>query len=195
MVPLALRVCRSARCRKALESNGLRGLEPSELQKDPWPALSIGMPLWFMCFCVWTGKYWLVQQLKRPARVRLLHPSCPTSFVLWLSDAVRNSERCFPHCVPLLVDLHSWDAESRSAYHLLCHHLFCFCGVRSLIIILSWETFPRKNATEVHEVQVHLVWFCWIAPHCLRLSCVCVMGSRVSQQQLDSNSHLKCCQR
>lgn len=75
---------------------------------------------------------------------------------------------------------------SRSARQLLgggwSPRPFLFCALCSLVIVLSRGTFPSKNATGIHKVQVYLVWFwtgfCWGVPRCLRLSCMCVMDIR-----------------
>lgn len=34
-----------------------------------------------------------------------------------------------------------------------------FCALCSLVIVVSWGSFPSKNATRVHKVHIYLVWF------------------------------------
>ena len=161
-------ICRSAKCRGALDSNGLRYSCSHQSCRSVHGPLNICMPLLFMCFWCMNEGALACMAAVTPSRSS---PALSLAFLMICTLAVRFCERG-----AFLTASHWWwirvpgmqkahapvpalsPAASRSAYQLLwggkSPRLFLFCGLCRVVIILSWQTFPSKHTTKVHKVQV-----------------------------------------
>lgn len=121
---------------------------------------------------------------------------------------------CFPHCIPLVLDPHSREAESS------CSHPCPITPCKQECLSAAWGWLISQTSFILCSVQLGYCcvlrklpqqkchWgsqgpdtlglvstgFCCGVPHCLRLSCMCY-GHKAAQQQVEPNSHLKCCRR
>lgn len=143
-------------------------LEPSELQKGPWPTRNICIPL----LCVWMGCIGLHVSPHPQQEFTCSVPPFPTIFVLWLSDSVREvlppphrtgggsawlgcrtlvlpPLPCLALQAGVLISCSGVSDLPDFFYSVVCAAWLSFCLKK------PWET--SKNATKVHKVQIHLV--------------------------------------